>query len=219
MKKIYLAISFTAAFLFCATITQAQIIIKGGANFTNYFTENNAGEAFDYSGKVGYHVGITAETKMAEVLGLETGVILDTRGARNGSNSAFGSYEQDLNPIYATIPFNLKLKPAVGDLKLFVTAGPYVSIGLLGTIKQSGTFGGFSGEEERDIRWGDDEDDDDLRRFDYGLSVGGGIQLSTLVLGVEYSYGLANIAPNREDDNKMQNRMMRFSVGFLLNGE
>lgn len=218
MKKIYLTITMAAALLL-ATNTQAQLIIKGGANFTNYFTENNSGDQFDFDGKVGYHVGITGEAMIGKILGFETGVIMDSRGAKNGSSNAFGSYEVDFNPIYATVPLNLKLKPALGDLKLFVTAGPYVSIGVLGKVMSEGSFAGFSGEDERDIKWGDDESDDDLRRFDYGMSLGGGIQLSSLILGVEYSYGLANIAADQSNDNTMQNRMMRFSVGFLLGGE
>ena len=208
----------TIAILFCVFAiqnVQAQLILKGGVNFTNYFTENNANDAFDYSGKTGFHIGLLSESKVNDGLGFETGILIDTRGARDGSSNAFSSYEQDLNPYYATIPINLKLRLPMGDNSLFIYGGPYMSIGVAGKLKSNGTLFGSSANEEREIKWGD-TNNDDLKRFDYGFSVGGGIEINNIVLGVDYGYGLANIAPNTDDGNKIQNRMVRFSAGFIL---
>lgn len=141
-----------------------------------------------------------------------------TKGAKDGASNAFASYEQDLNPFYATVPLHLKLRAGLGENNLFFYVGPYVSIGVAGKFKANGSLFGGTASEERDIKWGDGNNDD-LRRFDYGASIGGGIEISKILLGVEYSYGLANLAPDTDDGNKMQNRMVRFSVGFILGGE
>jgi len=72
--------------------------------------------------------------------------------------------------------------------------------------------------KEEDVRWGSDEEAD-LKKMDFGLTVGAGIELNSLQMGLTYSLGLANISPYSENGYKISNRVLGISIGYKFGGK
>ena len=71
-----------------------------------------------------------------------------------------------------------------------------------------------STQEDKHEKDEDDFFDDDVNKFDAGLSVGAGITLAQhFYLGFAYEFGFVNLYKD-EDDVKAKNRNWMFSVGY-----
>ncbi|RIJ47070.1 hypothetical protein D1614_16720 [Maribellus luteus] len=58
--------------------------------------------------------------------------------------------------------------------------------------------------------------DDDLKRMDFGLMMGAGVEIDKFQFGVGYDLGLANIDPAGDSDNFAKNRVLKISVGLMF---
>ncbi|MGB0931889.1 MAG: outer membrane beta-barrel protein, partial [Chitinophagales bacterium] len=102
------------------------------------------------------------------------------------------------------------------DYKPFVSLGGYLGYGLSGKIKLQETVGGETTTETESIEWGNDENEALLKPFDFGLMVGAGVELNSIVVNIFYQLGLANIATYTDDDSKIKNRVLGVSLGYKL---
>lgn len=160
--------------------TQAQessFGIKGGLNFSNFFTEN----VDDENLRTGLHFSLYSKTPLVgEVLFLQTELGYSGKGAKLEGNNG----ETELGLDYLELPVLASF--SIGDL-LYLEAGAYVSY-LLNANVSGQTLGGSS--------FSDDISTDNFKDFDYGLAVGANTHLAPLVVGVRYYYGLQNIIDN-----------------------
>ena len=90
---------------------------------------------------------------------------------------------------------------------------------------------GITSDSESDIQFADDDPftsrQEDasyskLKRFDFGLNGGGGIDLGKVLLKVNYGYGLTKInstESNNASDDKNKYRTLSFSLGLPLGGK
>ena len=100
-------------------------------------------------------------------------------------------------------------------------------MGISGNVRTEGTraiTGNYS--YERDVVFSNDdpttfnqEEGTGLgvvRRFDYGLNGVAGIEGKSLILGVNYGYGLAKLqsGSNSGEDNNNKHRLLSFTLGF-----
>lgn len=142
--------------------------------------------------------------------------MLTTKGYKySDSETLFGvtvEVEQSLGSYYVDIPLNFKAAFEMGDAKIYGAAGPFVGIGLSGKMKTKMTGAGLDTDETEDIEWDSDVEEDDFKRLDYGVSVGAGIELSDLQIGLFYNLGLANISSYTDDGATIQNRGLILSV-------
>ena len=71
-------------------------------------------------------------------------------------------------------------------------------------------------KEEEDLKFGNDPEEDDLRKGDFGINFLAGYQLTNgFNVGVNYGLGLNKILPDFEDsDNKAKNRVFSVTLGF-----
>ena len=75
----------------------------------------------------------------------------------------------------------------------------------------------YGGDKEtEDVKFG--TDNDDLKRLDMGISVGGGVEFESFLIGVSYDYGLMNISPSNEYNTKNKNRVLKFTLGYRFGG-
>lgn len=151
--------------------------IKGGLNFSNFFTEN----VDDENLRTGLHFGLFSRSPLVgEVLFLQMELGYSGKGAKiEGRNG-----EAELGLGYLELPVLASI--SLGDL-LFIEGGAYASY-LLDAKVSGETTGGSS--------FSDDISTDNFKEFDYGLAVGVNTHLSPLVIGVRYYYGLQNIIEN-----------------------
>ncbi|MBL7700892.1 MAG: PorT family protein [Ferruginibacter sp.] len=227
MKKVFLSLALLTTI---ALATQAQVYIQSGLNLAN-ITKNKGGETEKNNILPSFNVGILGRLPLADVFSLESGLLLTGHGSKaetyfNGGNDYVKS---KFHPLYLQVPLNAVVKiPLEKGTGVFFNAGPYVAMGIAGKSKQESKFGPLMSSSTKDIAFSNDDpftsEEEDagynkLKRFDYGLNFGGGLQFQHLILKVNYGLGLAKInstESNNNADDKNKFRTLSLSVGIPL---
>jgi len=205
--------------LFCLQSNAQTFGIKGGLNLSNLLDKDDDGtNSNDFKMKPGIHIGGTVAFPINDFLSFESGLFLTTKGFRYDGTMFNADFKSTTNLYYLDIPLTLKATYDLNEnLKMFGVFGPYVGFGLAGKMKVTVEYQGEKESETEDIKWGSDEDEDHLRRPDMGLTFGGGVEInSTIILGISYDLGLYNISTYRDGGATNQNRVLKFSVGYIL---
>ncbi|MDD4373672.1 MAG: porin family protein [Bacteroidales bacterium] len=204
IKLLILVFAFSAA-----TETFAQTFgVKAGLNLSNMLVKNDDHTfSDDYKMKPGFHVGVTAEFPFSDMVSFETGLLLSTKGFKESEGDA----KFNANLLYIDIPLTARTTFDVGGAKIYGTFGPYLSMGLSGKYK----FEDGSESEEEDVKWGSG-DEDDLKRLDFGLTIGAGLALNAIEVGLSYNLGLANVASTSDGGFKSNHRVIGVSVAYKL---
>ncbi len=196
--------------------------IKGGLNLSNMrVKDDNKTYSDDYRIKPGFHIGATAEFPLAEMLSFETGLLLSTKGF-TASKATFiyggGTLKSTLrtNLLYLDIPLTVKGSSDLGRAKSYGVFGPYLGFGLSGKTKYKKTSNYTTSSYTKDIEWGSDKDKSDLKRLDFGLTMGTGVEINSIQIGLSFNLGLANISPNTDGGAKINNRVFRVSIGYIF---
>ncbi len=210
--------------------TKAQTYIQGGANFAN-ITNTNDGQTEENGVLTTFNAGFLSRFGLSSIIDLESGVLLSGRGSKaetyfNGGNDYV---KTKFNPLYIEVPLNLVFKvPFDKGLGLFFNAGPYVAVGVAGKSKVESKIGVLSSTSSNSIKFSNDDpftsQQDDaaynkLKRFDYGVNIGTGVEFKHLLLKANYGLGLAKInstESNNSADDKNKFRTLSISVGFPL---
>jgi len=198
------------AFTFFSVGLLAQTIgIKAGYTLSDMLIETDGEiltEPLDM--RSGFHFGPTFEWGINEGAGIETVLLMTTKGIKVNQTETVDdmwySASSKVNLWYLDISVFGKLYTNVNDIKLYGMCGPYLGVGLSGKIKS---------ENGRDMVWGSDEDDD-LQRLGLGLGVGGGFEFNSFLIEFTAHFALNNIAPKANPDVTMRNRSFMFSLGY-----
>ena len=152
-----------------------------------------------------------------------------------------------LNYNYIELPINLVYK----NSGFQISAGPYFAVGIGGSFKHDFSFEADGEDFDSDDFFDEDSyklqpvfgkvdddmyedylDDEDVielyRAFDFGLNLGVGYQVKSVLFNVGYSFGLINLTPKYDaDDYDMdedytegviqKNRVFTFSVSYFFN--
>ncbi|WP_375579883.1 porin family protein [Marivirga tractuosa] len=219
MKNLVKGFLIITLFCFSGDLFGQQFGIKAGLNVSNALLKDNDQTYSDnFNGRVGFHVGATAEMPLTDMFSFQTGLLLSTKGYRSSEEfSGFGVSgvaESNVDLLYLDIPLTGRATYDLGGLKVFGVFGPSVGVGLSGNQKYEVTSGGNTVSEEESIVWGSDEDTDDFRRFDLGLLFGAGVEIEGIELGLNYNLGLANILPSNANGSKFSNRVFAISAAY-----
>lgn len=222
MKKlltITLALSFFSA-------AKSQLYVQGGLNLANIST-TSSGSVSDNNMLVSFNAGFMARSKFSGAVAFESGLLLDGRGSKTQIGSGNTYYKVTFNPLYLEVPLNLIVRvPVSDDVNFFFNAGPYAAMGIAGKSKAEGSILGVSGSKTENIKFTNDGSDQDiqafseLKRFDYGLNFGGGIDLKKVLIKLNYGYGLSKINASQTNDNeddKNKYRIFSISLGIPIN--
>jgi hypothetical protein len=228
MKKL-LAIALSIGIF---TTAQSQVYIQGGVNLANIST-SNSGATQKNNMLTTFNAGIMARSNATEPIALEAGLLLEGKGARADTyitSSTDDNYVKTrFNPLYLQLPVNFVVRlPLQSNTNLFFNAGPYVAMGIGGKSKiEIKTLGSVS-KSTNDIQFNNDDpatneqEDasyDKLKRFDYGVNVGAGFDLHSVILKVNYGLGLAKINSTQTDNSandKNKYRIISISAGIPL---
>ena len=230
MKKLW-AIALCAGVF---TTAKSQVYIQGGVNLAN-ITKTKSGETQKNNMLTTFNAGILGRFNLSTTFDLETGLLLDGRGSK--SNTYLTSSEDDnyvkakFNPLYIELPVNLVLKfPLENTSNIFINAGPYIAMGVAGKSKVETKFLGVVSNSTHDIKFNNDDPSttqqedagySKLKRFDYGINAGAGIDLGKVLVKVNYGWGLAKINSTETDnssDDKNKYRTLSISLGIPLSG-
>ena len=194
--------------------------VKAGLNLSNMLIKDDDDTySDDFKMNPGFHIGPTVEFPINEIFSFESGLLLSTKGFKLSEKETYGGetyeYKQKVNLFYLDIPLTAKATYDIGGVKIYGTFGPYIGLGLSGKSK----YEEDGDTNEEDINFGSDEDEDDLKRLDYGLTAGAGIELNYIQIGINYGLGLANISIYNDDGSKFNNRVLGISVGYKFGGK
>jgi len=201
--------------------TSAQTFgVKGGLNLANILAKDEDGTVSEgYSAKLGLHLGVFAELPVTDMLVFEPGLFFSDKGFKIDEELFGYNLKVKANLNYVDIPLNLKAYFDVADnIKVYGALGPYLGVGISGKYKSTVSVGGTDETDEEDVEWGNDEDEDELKRFDFGLTFGTGVEFNGILVGLSYDVGLANISTYQEFDTKIKNRVFKLSVGYKFGG-
>lgn len=216
MKNLVRILTFSLVSLFIYQANAQNIAIKGGLNLAKMLQKDDKNTySDDQSMKLGFHVGATADFPINDFLSFEPGLFLTTKGFKDESDVMGAKTSIKTSLYYLDVPLTLKASHDLGDLKIYGAAGPYVGFGLSGKTKSTVEFMGKEESGTEDIKWGSG-DDDDLKRLDFGLTIGAGVEISAFIVGLSYDLGLANISPYQDNGTKIKNRVLKLSVGYKL---
>lgn len=214
------------------TTAKSQIYVQGGLNLANITTTNTGGTQHNNL-LTTFNAGIMGRSNATEPIALEAGLLVDGRGAKSNSyltSSTDDNYvKANFNPIYLELPVNFVLRlPLTHKNNIFLNAGPYVAMGIGGKAKVETSFLGVKSNSTSTIQFNNDNPStsqqeessyDKLKRFDYGVNLGAGLDLKKILFKVNYEYGLAKInstQTNNSSNNNNKYRIVSISLGIPL---
>lgn len=156
--------------------------IKGGANFSNIYTDN----VEENNVLVGFNAGLFAKLAITESLAIQPELLYTTKGSELKYDNAFVNGTSTFKLNYIELPVLL----VVNLTKNFnLHAGPYVAYLIDGeaTNNTQGTLFDI----ENNLK------NEDYSKFDTGLSVGVGFDADKIGFGVRYNYGLQKVGKER----------------------
>jgi hypothetical protein len=179
-----------------------------------------------------FQIGIKGDVHLGSILYLQPGVLFTGKGSKvqKGTEGSNGYFKQTFNPYYIEVPANILIKAPLGKTgSFFVGAGPYLGIGVGGKTKTEGqTLLGVTYSNDQKIKFSNDDpttlNEEEgagfgiVERFDYGVNGTVGLEGKSIVLGVNYGYGLAKLqsGSNSTQDNNNKNRVVSITLGFKL---
>lgn len=217
----------------CAASAQDKIAfgVRAGVNINSlsYKGDSESGIA-DPKSRVGFHVGAVMDWNVAGNFYIQPGLYFTTRGAKSEDSMSEDGYRYEytdkLNMNYLQVPIAASYRFPVGkSVKIDISAGPYVAVGLGGKYKIEETEF-YEDQTERNSyeckifdKSTEEEDGGDFKRFDAGLRFGAGVHISRFYVGLNYDLGLTNLARTESDSRfgkgtKYKNGSFQVSVGY-----
>ena len=198
------------------SFAQTTFGVRGGLNLAD-ISLKASGIGIDASSmKPGFHIGAVVDHSITDIFAFETGLMLESKGSKIKASAIGGTTgEAVTNIFYLDVPVNLKASYDFGGIGLYGLFGPYVGVAISSKDKYTGDFESAAGMSEYDNKIGN-SDTDDLKRMDFGLTMGAGVEIDNFQLGVGYDLGLANIQPGGDSDNFVKNKVFKISVGLMF---
>jgi len=125
--------------------------------------------------------------------------------------------QTDIMNLYSlNLPVSLKIGFDLNDkIRLFGKLGGYGGLNISGKIQSEVLNSGvIQSDIVNNLNIGNDTAQDDLKPIDFGAQVGLGVQFKSFLIEVMYEKGLANLAANQVLDDVMQNKNLKFSIGY-----
>jgi hypothetical protein len=192
--------------------------VKAGLNLSTFMIkDDDQNYSDDLKLKPGFHLGATGEFPISGKFSFTTGLLFSTKGYKekgeiNFGSGTLGTYTGFANVNYLEVPLTPKVTFGSGTTKFYLTAGPYVAIALSGKAKIEVKSGGQTEKNSEKIEFG--SDNGELRRLDFGLTAGAGVEIENFQIGLSYGYGLATLSNHTDNGYRVKNRLLSFSVGY-----
>lgn len=207
MKKLML---LTAVLCFLTTNMSAQIRfgVKAGANFSQlYVSGNRQGiNADQYKGRFSYHFGGVMEYSFTKMFSIQPELMYINHGANLKKENSFSMSNGHITLNSIQLPVNLKANFDLGNKKLFVYGGPYLSYNIYGRAR-----GKIDGKTES---VGIFSKSSDMKRLDYGVGIGVGMEINKFTIGLGNQIGQADI--NGAEGSKMKAGNLTLSLGYFF---
>ncbi len=209
MKKLILSLSlmlFVSAFAFA----QTKFGVSAGTSFASMKTKMESVSVTSDS-KIGFSVGFLADLGISENFAFQPGLNFNQKGGK----SKAGDVETTSTLNYIELPLNFIFKTQAGNGKFFGGLGPVLGYGISGKNKYKD--GGQS--ETDDIKFGNDEMEDDIKPFEASGNILAGYEFANgFFASVNYNMGLSNLALG-DGDYTVKNRFFGIRIGYMFGGK
>lgn len=167
-----------------STVAGPEFGIKGGVNMSNLYSD----DVDDNNVLWGFNAGLFAAFPIANNVFIQSEVLYTTKGAEleYDNNVISGAAKFKLN--YIEVPLLVRLNITEN---FNIHAGGYASY-LINAKLTNETENGNAFEFDEDLNT------DDFQTFDAGLSVGAGLDIKPVSIGLRYNYGLATVGKERD---------------------
>ena len=184
--------------------------IRGGINLA--VVSGDFDDAID--SRTAYHIGVVADIPLVQELYIQTGLYLQSKGAKYEIVRGKIESKETINALYLQVPVLLSYNYGFsGAFQLQVNFGPYFAYGVGGKYK---------GEERKGNEFYGIELDTFgnkglFKNFDCGLQVGGGMTFARhYYFGLTYEFGLITITKAKDAEVKSKNRNWMISLGYTF---
>jgi len=183
MKKIILAILVTACSI-SQINAQFKFGLKAGANFNNVKVKE-APATLKVDNLTGWQAGALLQIKIPAV-----GIAVQPELLYTARKFKIDEEKSGIN--YFEVPINLQLGLNLVLLRPYLQAGPY--------------FGYVLNADGENFK-------DKIDKFDWGIGLGGGLEIWKLQLDARYSWGLQNVSAK---DFQIKNNRFTLSLAYLF---
>ena len=201
----------------------SQIIgIKGGMNISNMVeSRQNIHLSDNHSNLLGYNLGVSYVKKLSQNIMIESNLNISLKGYRTNNRIYFISDSVDhklsTSLTYLDLPIYAVFTKQFDKLNGFIKFGPYIGLGLFGRNKHTLVSGSSVKNTIVDyVSWGSNKYKDNFVRFDYGFSLGVGLELKPLQVCISNYHGLANTAINTFENNSNYHRAYSITITYFL---
>lgn len=158
----------------------------------------------EFSARFGFTAGALAYFRLNHFIGIQPEILYVMKGAVKKS----GGIESILHFDYIDLPILLRIKIPVGTTLLpYITIGPLLSYNIQAIVTDNG-----SNSTTRKIT--------DLKKFDYGVSAGGGLQFflmhQNFLIDARYYLGLAQIHDAETNPLELKNKSLTVTLAWML---
>ena len=174
--------------------------VKGGINLASQPTTGDGDSDVGLKSSLGLVAGGFVTLPIASWLELQPEALYSVKGSRFDEDGITAKVLID----YLEVPLLARYsKRGAGRNGYYVAGGPVAAFRLRARTRTE--FGGAT--EEIDIA-------DELERFDFGLAIGGGVELGAWVFDGRYTHGLKDVDKDQSDSVKVTNRAVSITAGF-----
>ena len=188
------------ALICSATIVSAQgfgVGAKGGVNVASQqVTGDTDGPSLD--SRIGVVAGGFVTLPLASWLDLQAEGLYSQKGAR----LKFMGIESTLALDYLDVPVLARIRLGGGHSRYYAVGGATMSVLLRARARTK-----FSGSTE------DVDVADQVERFDFGVTAGGGVEIGRLIIDGRYTFGLTDIDKDTTDASHTKNRALSVTAG------
>ena len=202
--------NFTKLLIFVSIVTMSvngysqTFGIKGGLNLAN-MAVSTSGVGVTLQSITAFHVGLVGDVKLQDKLYFNTGLLFSLKGFKIKGSGLGGVSSGSLNLNYLEIPLNLAYKFPINEKsKFLVQAGPYLGYAMSGKEK--------SGGESSSVNF----NDAGIKRMDYGLGFGAGVEFGQIVASINYQLGIANLNDDSNTDATLKNKVFQISLAYMF---
>jgi opacity protein-like surface antigen len=168
--------------------------VKAGVNASTLAVEDNLLDTSSIWGAVG---GLFVGRNITDNAGLQLEALFSQRGAKDVSSSS----ETRLRLTYLDLPLTARFGSTMSnDVHFHAFTGPQLGIKL-------------SAKAKNDFLGVDEDLDDEVKSWDFGWTLGAGVEMNNLSLDARYTLGLTNIDAS-SSDGSIKNRTFTVLAGY-----
>ena len=193
MKRFLILGCIVVIALAVAGVSMADLLTYGpigGVNFSTYYGDDKGNVSY----RTGFSIGGFATIALLERVRFQPEAYISLIGAKY----EMPGDDQMANLYYLNIPVLAKWYPGILPLNMNVLGGPYFAFNMSSKLKEGGN-----------------KTELDAETFDWGITLGLGLEIKHIIVDGRYSFGLTDVF----DGSKIKNSYFQALVGYRFGTE